>query len=488
LSSVASAVAVPRYLRAPTSATNASEDIIGLADSAGLHLDEAEQLVLRAALGERVDGTWAASQVGLVVPRQNLKTWTLGADALGSIFVLKIPLIMWTAHRFSTAIEAWRWMRAVVTNYDHLRRRVQGVRRTTWGGGEIELVDGCRILFGSRSNGATGRGFSIDKLYFDEAFDLTDDDLAALLPALSARPNHQVWYASSAPKPHSAVLRRICEAGRAGVTPGLAYVEWSAPDSAASDDPAAWAAANPSYGMRRANGSGITEETIRSELATMSDGDFRRERLGIWDPVDGQAIDMGRWRDLQDAGSRRAGGATAVGVAVTPLRDAAAVVAFGSREDGLGHGQLVRWASGVDWVPSAVAELLEACRPALVGMTRATAASLERLTEAGITPPEDAAEPEHGNLITLAGPDSAAACSQLLVAVREGSLRVVPAPDLDAAVAGAQTRVVGDGVTWARQGMGTEAAPLEALTVARWVHATKGHLLVNDYDPVGQIF
>lgn len=481
LPSVVTGVAPPRHLHIPRAASNASEDVIGLADSAGLHLDEAEQLVLRAGLGERADGTWAASQVGLVVPRQNLKTYTLGADALGSIYVLKVPLVMWTAHRFSTAIEAWRWMKSVVTNYDHLRRRVQGVRRTTWGGGEIELLDGCRILFGSRSNGATGRGFSIDKLYLDEAFDLTDDDLAALLPALSARPNHQVWYASSAPKAHSEVLRRICVAGRAG-TPGLAYVEWCAADDARSDDPEAWAQANPALGVR------ITAETIQGELASMSGIDFRRERLGIWDPQSGRTLDPRRWAELADAGSRRGDGVSVLGVSIAPMRDVAAISVYGVREDGIGHGQLVDFRPGTDWIVNRLVELLATLEPALVAMAKTAAASLDRLSDAGITPPDDAEEPRHGDLIALSGPDVTAACGQIVDAVRQGSLRHIPSPDLDASVAGAETRMVGDTITWARKGMGTEAAPIEALTVARSAHSKYAALVLNDYDPVGQIW
>jgi hypothetical protein len=61
-------------------------------------------------------------------------------------------------------------------------------------------------------------------------------------------------------------------------------------------------------------------------------------------------------------------------------------------------------------------------------------------------------------------------------AVAERSLRYVPRPALDAAMAGAATRPLGDAWAWARKGLSTDITPLVAVSLARWGHATRAHL------------
>ena len=51
------------------------------------------------------------------------------------------------------------------------------------------------------------------------------------------------------------------------------------------------------------------------------------------------------------------------------------------------------------------------------------------------------------------------------------SLRYVPRPALDAAVAGAAKRPLGDGWAWARRRLSTDICPLVAVSLARWGHA-----------------
>jgi len=60
--------------------------------------------------------------------------------------------------------------------------------------------------------------------------------------------------------------------------------------------------------------------------------------------------------------------------------------------------------------------------------------------------------------------------------VVERSLGYVPRPALDAAVAGAATRPLGDAWAWAREGLSTDITPLVAVSLARWGHATRAHL------------
>ena len=103
----------------------------------------------------------------------------------------------------------------------------------------------------ARSTGS-GRGFSADLIVLDEAYNLSKDAMSAMLPTLSARPNAQIWYTSSAPLliPQSEFLRALIKRGRAGSGSDLAYFEWCASHEARLDDREAWAVANPGMGIR----------------------------------------------------------------------------------------------------------------------------------------------------------------------------------------------------------------------------------------------
>jgi hypothetical protein len=94
--------------------------------------------------------------------------------------------------------------------------------------------------------GGSGRGFTGDKIVLDEAYNLPDRAMSALQPTMSAVPNPQVWFTSSAPllDESSTFLRRLSQTWPRGFT-SLAYMEWSAELDADLDDHAAWAQRTP---------------------------------------------------------------------------------------------------------------------------------------------------------------------------------------------------------------------------------------------------
>lgn len=69
-------------------------------DAAGYDLDDWQSWFLTQALGTLPDATWAATDVGLVVSRQNGKGTVLEVRELGGLFVLGEELIIHTAHEF----------------------------------------------------------------------------------------------------------------------------------------------------------------------------------------------------------------------------------------------------------------------------------------------------------------------------------------------------------------------------------------------------
>ena len=224
-------------------------DAVELAGHAGLVLDDWQRHVLRQALATR--GTrWAAFETALICSRQNGKGSLLEALELAGLFLFDdVELILHSAHKFDTAADAFRRVLGLIERNPDFSREVAKVIRSH-GSESIELVNGKRLRFIARSSGA-GRGFAADLVILDEAFNISDDAMASMLPTLSTRPNPQVWYTSTAGDQGSVQLGRVRDRGVRGGDQSLAFFEWSV-DEARYDaaDPACWAQANPGLGVR----------------------------------------------------------------------------------------------------------------------------------------------------------------------------------------------------------------------------------------------
>lgn len=344
---------LPRVRSVPSYVSSAGDEVVELAASAGLLLDPWQQLVLRDALGEQA-GRWAAFEVALVVPRQNGKGSVLEALELGALFLpdpdAPPPLILHSAHEFKTSAEHFRRMRDLIERSPQLSALVRIVR-TAAGSESIELHSGARIRFVTRTGGS-GRGFSADLIVIDEAYNLTAEAMAAVLPTMSARPNPQVWYTSSAGMESSDQLARLRERGLAGGDRSLAYFEWSAPDGSDLDDPAVWAASNPAMGIR------IPVHFVSAERAALPDQQFARERCGVWQAKDDRlpAFDLTAWQALADPNADRGDGPV-FAVSCPQDRTWAAVAAAWRRLDNSVHVSLVENRQGTAWVADRVAEL-----------------------------------------------------------------------------------------------------------------------------------
>ena len=268
----------PRLQSVPPWAVSEGDRVADLAEAAGLHLDDWERWVLQQGLGRARDGKWAAFEVALIVARQNGKGAVLEALELAALFLddFGVDLILHSAHEFKTASEAFRRIQGRIESSPSFKRRVRQVYLQR-GAESGEMKNGKRLRFIARSGGS-GRGFSADLVILDEAYELGDSQMAALLPTLSARPNPQIWYTSTAGFPTSTQLGLVRSRGLRGDDPSLAFFEWSADENNYDPaDPACWAQANPGMGIR------ITGEYIAKERAALSPAEFDRERLSIGD-------------------------------------------------------------------------------------------------------------------------------------------------------------------------------------------------------------
>lgn len=295
---------LPRIELYPPYFTTAADDAIDLAAVAGLQLDPWQEYVLRGSLGEREDGRWTSFRNCLVVPRQNGKNALLEARELAGLFLFGEKVIVHTAHEYKTANESMMALMARLKSTPELlelvegmevgddaddQRRIPGMRTGNKPG--ITLKNGNRLTYAARSKGS-GRGFTGDLVVLDEAYALSLDEMAALLPTMAARSkvgNPQVWFTSSAGMPESTQLAALRRQAIDQTAQRLAYFEWSVDESAASDDVDAWYEANPGLGIR------ISEEYVQDEFDTLaretgSDEQFRRERLGIWSSTGKDAV------------------------------------------------------------------------------------------------------------------------------------------------------------------------------------------------------
>ncbi len=449
----------------PCSISSAGAEAVDLAAQAGLVLDPWQQFVLEQSLGEQADGRWAAFEVGVIVSRQNGKGAILEARELAGLFLFNERLILHSAHEFKTAAEAFLRIRRLVEDNPDFEREVSRVR-TAAGAEAIELKSGQRLRFVARSNGS-GRGFTGDLVILDEAYNLGDEAMAALLPTLSARPNPQVWYTSTAGQETSVQLGRVRERGLAGNDPSLAFFEWSVdPDRYDREDPAAVALANPGIGIR------ISQEYVAKERAALAPTMFDRERLGVGDyPTDmsdaWSVISKAGWDGLADNAAELED-PVAFGLAVHPEARNASIAVSGGRGDGHVFVELVEYRPGTSWVKDRLVELDKQWDPCAI--------VVDAGSPAGSLIPE--LKNEGLRIVEPRAREVAQSCAQLYDAVTDSkTLRhlgdVASQKPVRAALAAAQKYPLGDSWRWDRR-LPVDQSPLEAVTLAAWGYRTFG--------------
>lgn len=466
----------PRVSNYPAYDLSGAPEVIDLAASAGLHLDEWQKYVLTHGLGMRTDGRWTASKVSTWVPRQNGKGAIIEALELAWLFLLGEEEIVHSAHQQRTSDKAYIRLERLIRGTPWMHKRVHAYRQAN-GKQQIELNSGQILDYVTRSRSAT-RGFSAKKIILDEAQELTSEQMAAILPTVSAMFNHQVWFLGTPPDDEAAWVYGLREDGEDGV-PRLAHFDWGtelvhgAPATlAAAADPELWYACNPALGVR------IEHDTVVDEYRPSGLGvKFPQERLGAWKPralEGGGVIDPRLWSAMADLESRRVGD-VALAVDVTPLRDHASISMYGLRADGLGHVQVVTYGEGVDWVVGKLVELKAALDPIAIGMDpKGGAASLLGDFEAvGIKPPEDPEFPGRGDLALPLVHEVAQGVGQFIDAARQRQLRHTGQVELTSAVANAKTRPLADAVAWGRKQSDVDISPLVSATLARWAYVTR---------------
>lgn len=303
----------PQILHLPPGVVSlvAAEEVIELADAYricdGHPLDESQRHTLRAGLGEREDGSWAAATVADFEPRQNGKNDTIAARELGGVILFGEELIIHTAHEAATATESFLRLLAVFDAWDDLSRRVMQVRKGK-GDQAILFKTGQRLIYRARTGGSS-RGFAkADLVVYDEAQHAQPEHVAASGPARLVNPNSQAWYSGSGGLSTSVVAWRLRRRALAGGDGRFAYVEHTAEDVTLDGDarivsqrpanvldPVVLAKANPAYGRRNQH------ETYESLYGELGPELFGRECACIWDQEPSEAAPP-KWQVIPETG------------------------------------------------------------------------------------------------------------------------------------------------------------------------------------------
>lgn len=284
----------------------------------GYKLDEWQQSILNCWLGKN-NGIYSVTSAGLSLPRQNGKNVCLEAREFYGLIV-NGERILHTAHQVRTSKKAFRRLAAMFTDKNH-PEIIDEVKHIRFTNGEecIELNNGGMIEFSARSRQAA-RGFDgISLVVYDEAQELTDDQVEAITATLSASSTgtRQIIYTGTPPYPGcpGEVFKRrrnVCleEPGKHD-----AWHEWSVSADRISEintqDVSLWYMTNPALGIR------LTEDFTFEEMRSMSPDGFARERLGWWLPALEREIDYAIPADIWDAcksEEQKPDGRTAYGV------------------------------------------------------------------------------------------------------------------------------------------------------------------------------
>jgi hypothetical protein len=372
----------PAYLWIPDRRGSYGDEAIGMAEAAGLSIDPEQRLTIDAMLSYGAGGLPVALETCRIEARQNGKTKReLLPVYLFDLFTGKPDDLIWTAHLFQTARDAFNDFVSIIENADFLRKRVRKVYFAS-GAESVHLLNGSVLKFLARSSKG-GRGLGGRRLAFDEALVLSDEAMGALIPTLSARKGAQINYASSAGSASSNQLRRLVLRGRAAARgerpdPSLIYIEHCAPGS--WDDPPCrlgkvcthattqpgcaldredlWLQANHAMARNR-----MGADQIQAERRALPPIEFGRERLGWHESPEGEdpdRITAEQWGALADPSSAIAEDNPVVfAVDCSPGGAMSAIAVAGRRPDGLIHVGVIEHGRGTEWVPNRLEELAQ---------------------------------------------------------------------------------------------------------------------------------
>lgn len=444
----------------------------------GMVLDPWQSLIMDDWLAVDEDGRYVHPTCGLSVPRQNGKNGSLeGREVYG--MTVEGEKILHTAHEVKTARKHFERMLHYFDNErdcPDLYEQVKTIRRTNgqegiflkdvWDEDEECWKPGGSIEFSARSKGAA-RGFTVDLVVCDEAQELTDEQLNALLPTKSAAPlgNSQLILTGTPPDVSSSgdVFQRTRDKALAGKSTATSWIEWSVDSIGDVYDERRWEETNPALGFR------LTREAVEAELDSMSDDGFARERLGWWmEGVQNAVFDMKKWDPLKTSftdgqKAEQRSWKRAFGVKFSADGATVSLAVAIQSPDYRRHVEVIEHRSmrdGIAWIADFLEDVWRTAALVVVD---------------GVSNAQELCDELAGRKVSrkaickASSANAQAAASTFISAVNEGKLSHLGQPALDAAVRNAQKRTIGSGGGFGFKGAAdTDVSPLEAVSLALW--------------------
>lgn len=463
----------PSFQLVPAHVQSDGPDAVDLVSHYGFQPDKWQKTVMEGWLGTDNDLQYTASDCGLAVPRQNGKNGILEFVELYMMAICGLK-VLHTAHEVKTCRKHFMRMKDYFDNartYPELHALVKYVRSTN-GQEAIVLNNGGSVEFIARSK-SSGRGFTCDILVCDEAQELTDEQMEAIQPAISAAPsgNPMTIYTGTPTPPSSpgTVFARLRRRAHADNPPKrLCWYEWAADEIGDVTDQKRWYEYNPALGIR------LQKHVVISESEKMTPDGFARERLGWWNDQAGALSDIEQ-ADWQACATDHPCMAPTVSYAIKFSGDGsrvslAACVRPTKDSDDKPHVELLAsksMRSGTRWL----SEWLTAPNSAddrprwrnainIVVDGRVGAPTLiNSLLEAGV-PAKIIVSPRSHDMID--------ACAMFEQAVNDHALTHFNQEMLNESIAHSKHRRIGDGFGYMTSSEAIDVSPTEAVALAYW--------------------
>lgn len=435
-----------------------------LMEAYGTPLAEWQRLIVDCWLGRGEDGGYTMTSAGASVPRQNGKNVCIEAREFFGL-VIRGERILHTAHQVVTAKKTFRRMERMFNDrrFPEIQKLVKFIRYTN-GEEAIELVNGGSIEYSARSR-QRARGFDgISLVVYDEAQELTDDQIDAIMPTLSASATgqRQIIYVGTPPYPGCPgdVFRRRRQICLSDPGEHDAWHEWSveaeAVDKIKLEDLELWYATNPGLGIN------LTEEFTEEEFRSLTADGFARERLGWWSPVIAEKLDLAIEADAWDAlrsEKLKPEGKTAYGVKFTFDGSSVALCGAVIPPDGPARVSLIEQRPttyGVKWLADWLNDRALKASCVVIDGRNGADVLVDKISEHWKA---------KGAIVRPNGRDVVAATSTLCAAVTEKTLSWYNGQEVlrESAVAATRRPLSGG---WAFGG--DNSAPIEAAALALW--------------------
>lgn len=412
-----------------------------------------------ALIGERVSAdvlaAYAHPCVVALIPRQCGKTTLVFDTLMGRCLDQPDYRAALTAQTGHVTSERFAERMSQVAGVPALARRVG--RRKSAGTERMTFPRQSYVKAFPPRDGAL-RGSALDCVVIDEAQEI--DELTGtsldqtILPTFTTRPRRQFILIGTAGTDRSGYLARYLALARGGAA-GVCVIEYGATDDDDPSDPAVWWRCHPGLAA------GLTDEdALRSALAILGVEGFAREYLNVWQASGTRLVPAKVWQACRRAGAQpRPGGpppVLAVDVAVD--RSAAAIIAVWPDQDGTPTGEVVAYAPDSDWCAPRLADMWHAHgKPLIVADSQGPVLTVvDALERAGVP------------VLQPTTRDYSVACASTLDRLAAGAVAHRGERPLDAAVAGAGKRTIGDGWGWARRTSTADICPLVAYSLALW--------------------